>query len=79
MIIDGSQPLTEKDLEEFAEAAGIDTSTYSYIELCEAGVAIGWAIFEYEHLNEPPYNLLEIFRKKKDMDIYIKNELMGDI
>ena len=79
MIVDGSQPLTEEDLEEFAEAAGIDMDAYSYIELYEAGVAIGWAIFGYEHFNEPPYNLVKIFRDQKDMDIYRKTELIGCI
>jgi hypothetical protein len=77
MICDGSQPLTERDLEEFAEAAGIDMDAYSYIELYEAGVAIGWAIFGYEHLNEPPYDLLKIFDNKKDMDNYISEKLIA--
>ena len=52
---------------------------YSYIELYEAGVAIGWAIFGYEHFNESPYNLLKLFNSKKDMDIYIKERLIGSI
>jgi len=77
MICDGSQPLTERDLEEFAEAAGIDMDAYSYIELYEAGVAIGWAIFGYEHLNEPLYDLLKIFDNKKDMDNYITTKLIA--
>jgi len=79
IIVDGSQPLNEKDLEEFAEAAGIDMSIYSYIELCEAGVAIGWAIFEYEHLNNNTYELVKIFNNRKNMGIYIKEKLIGSI
>ena len=79
VIIDGSQSLTEKDLEEFAEAAGIDMSIYSYIELCEAGVAIGWAIFEYEHFNDNTYELVKTFNNQKNMDIYIKEKLIGSI
>ena len=79
MLVDGSQTLTEKDLEEFAEAARIDMSIYSCIELCEAGAAIGWAIYEYEHQNDPPYNLIEIFSNKKDMDNYIEKNLIGAI
>ena len=79
MIVDGYQPLNEKDLEEFAEAAGIDMSIYSYIELCEAGVAIGWAIFEYEHLNDNAYELVKIFNNQKNMNIYIKEKLIGSI
>jgi len=79
MIVDGSQPLNKKDLEEFAEATGIDMSIYSYIKLCEAGLEIGWAIFEYEHFNDNTYNLVKVFNDKKEMNIYIKEELIGSI
>ena len=54
-FVDGSCSPTEEDLEEFAEATQIDMDIYAYIELRQAGSTIGWAVFQYEHCNDQPY------------------------